>query len=100
MAMLVGERIDQTPIAIVVVEDDAAAIIGQSALAALRKAGIAADIVATGSPRKRFDKANKLNPAILIVADMHDGLPILSVRKSADGGFEAQVRGLIDPIYK
>jgi len=100
LAMLMGERVDETPTAIVVVEHDGAALIGQSALSALRRSGIPSDIIATGSPRKRFDKANKLNPGILVVADMHNDLPLLSVRKSADGSLEARVRGLIDPIYK
>ena len=100
LAMLVGEREQTRPTAIVVVEDDGATQVGLSALAALRRDGIDADIVATGSPRKRFDKAVKMNAVILVVADTHNELPLLSVRKFDDGELEARVRGLIDPIYK
>ena len=100
LAMLVSGSEQTNPTAVVVVEDDSAANIGRSALAALRHAGIDADIVATGSPRKRFDKAVKLKSGILIVADMHNDLPLLSVRSSDDGELEARVRGLIDPIYE
>ena len=100
LAMLVGEREQTRPTAIVVVEDDGAAQVAQSALAALRSEGIDADIVATGSPRKRFDKAVKMNSAILIVADTHKEQPLLSVRKSDDAELEARVRGLIDPIHE
>ena len=98
LAMLVGEREQDRPTAVVVVEDDDAIAIGQRALAMLRGSGIDAELIASGSPRKRFDKAVKLNAAILVVADSHNDLPLLSVRKSDDGELEARVRGLLDPI--
>src|SRR5690606_21308482 len=46
----------------VVVEDDRALTSGMRMLAAMRRAGISADIMASGSPRKRFDKAVKAGP--------------------------------------
>ena len=100
LAMLCGEREQDRPAAVVVVENDNAIAIGQRALATLRTSGIDAELVASGSPRKRFDKAVKLNAAILVVADSHNDLPLLSVRKSDDGELEARVRGLLDPIYE
>jgi histidyl-tRNA synthetase len=39
----------------------------------LRRAGVAAELVASGSPRKRFDRARKLDPAVLISLDLRDG---------------------------
>jgi histidyl-tRNA synthetase len=57
----------------VVVEDDIAAIRGQRLLVDLRHAGIIADIVNTGSPRKRFDKAVKCNPMAIIALGIGDG---------------------------
>ena len=35
---------------------------GFTALQELRRNGLSAEIIASGSPRKRFDKASKLNP--------------------------------------
>jgi histidyl-tRNA synthetase len=57
----------------VVVEDDIAAIRGQRLLVDLRHAGIISDIVYTGSPRKRFDKAVKCNPMAIIALGIGDG---------------------------
>ena len=57
----------------VVVEDDVAAIRGQRLLVDLRHAGIISDIVYTGSPRKRFDKAVKCNPMAIIALGIGDG---------------------------
>ena len=50
----------------VVVEDDAAQAAGIRTVTALRRAGLAAELVATGSPRKRYDKALKLDPAATV----------------------------------
>ena len=46
----------------VVVEDDRAQTAAMTAVASLRRAGMSAELVATGSPRKRYDKALKLDP--------------------------------------
>jgi histidyl-tRNA synthetase len=66
LAMLV-DMPDIEPIdVIVVVEDDRAQQDGIKVLAALRRAGIRADSIASGSPRKRFDKAMKLAPQAIL----------------------------------
>ena len=46
-------------------EDDAVLM-----TSAFRRAGFSTELVATGSPRKRFDKARKAEPAILISLDI------------------------------
>ena len=51
------------------IEDDAAISFGIGALKALRSAGLSADMIATGSPRKRFDKASKLPSRVLVATD-------------------------------
>jgi histidyl-tRNA synthetase len=63
LAMLLEEPEVSGPDVVVVVEDDAATVAATAALATLRRAGISAEFVATGSPRKRYDKAMKLDPA-------------------------------------
>ena len=50
------------PDVVLVVEDDAAMADAVAELARLRRAGVAAELVATGSPKKRYDKALKLEP--------------------------------------
>ena len=41
--------------------------------AAYRKAGFRAEQFVTGSPRKRFDRAKKANPAVLVSLEVRDG---------------------------
>jgi len=61
LAMLVDGVGDYSLDVVIALEDDRAFTFAQSVLATLRGEGISADIVATGSPRKRFDKAAKMN---------------------------------------
>nr|WP_137676831.1 histidine--tRNA ligase [Parerythrobacter lutipelagi] len=66
LAMLVGEN-DQAPAdVIVIVEDDSFIGQGISALRLLRQDGLTAELISSGSPRKRFDKASKLNPRAIL----------------------------------
>src|SRR5690606_28136497 len=60
LAMLVGERGDSVADVVVVVEDDAQIARGVEAVTALRREGFSAELVASGSPRKRFDKTVKM----------------------------------------
>lgn len=68
LAMLVGEREEAGPDAILVVEDDSLQAMSHagSALARLRNGGVSADLIATGSPRKRYDKAVKRRPGAIL----------------------------------
>ena len=73
LAMLVvdcnAERLDVAIVAENVErEADAAAM-----TSAFRRAGFATEIFATGSPRKRFDKARKTDCRVLISLDIRDG---------------------------
>jgi histidyl-tRNA synthetase len=63
LAMLAEEVEAERPEVVVVVEDDGAAGGAQAAVARLRRTGVATELVATGSPRKRYDRALKLDPA-------------------------------------
>ncbi|WP_294189999.1 histidine--tRNA ligase [uncultured Sphingomonas sp.] len=73
LAMLLEEPMVSGPDVVVVIEDDAAQAEATAALAKLRRAGVSAELVATGSPRKRYDKALKLDPAETVTfrADGH-----------------------------
>ena len=80
LAMLVGERGEANADAIVVVEDDALLSEAIAAISKLRQAGFSADLVATGSPRKRFDKASKMGAAALVSFALRDGQASVRVR--------------------
>jgi histidyl-tRNA synthetase len=83
LAMLVadaGTAKEDTLTAILVVEDDAALAHAQRAIAALRQHGIDAEMIATGSPRKRFDKGVKLGARVLVSFVVRDGVPVANLR--------------------
>ena len=98
LAMLVGEIEGNEPSAIIVVEDDAAVAIGRRALSALRGAGIDCDIIDSGSPRKRFDKAVKQRAKVIVVATIYNGEPLLSHRPSDARETELQVRTVLETV--
>ena len=45
-----------------------------------RRSGFSVELVATGSPRKRFDRAKKLDPAAIVLLDIRDGTPSRSIK--------------------
>jgi histidyl-tRNA synthetase len=73
LAMLVGDMGEPKADVIVVVEDDALLDISYSALQKLRAAGFNAEMIATGSPRKRFDKATKAGAKGIVSFTTHNG---------------------------
>ncbi len=73
LAMLVGEQ-GESPLEVAVVAENAEREGEASALAArYRRAGYSAEAFVIGSPRKRYDRAKKAGPAILISLDVRDG---------------------------
>jgi len=73
LAMLVGEREAEVTDVIVVVEDDAALAEGLAAVSRLRRSGTSAELFASGSPRKRFDKAVKQGAKAIYALSIRDG---------------------------
>jgi histidyl-tRNA synthetase len=87
LAMLVGERGEAKVDAIVVVENDDKLLAGVSLVNDLRRAGFATELFASGSPRKRFDKAKKVpSHTLLSFAVTEEGSPL---RIMGDGGSTA-----------
>jgi histidyl-tRNA synthetase len=58
--------------------------------AELRRQGIAAEIFATGSARKRYDRALKTNPAAIVSFDVRDGVPTHGFRLLNDENVNAR----------
>ncbi|HEV2597525.1 histidine--tRNA ligase [Sphingopyxis sp.] len=97
LAMLLADDvIDNRLDAVIAVEDDSQLTIAMKAMAALRNGGFATEIVASGSPRKRFDKAAKIPAHALISVGTRDGALHINVRGDGDGAkqVEAVVRSL------
>jgi histidyl-tRNA synthetase len=87
LAMLVGERGDTAADVVVVVEDDALLSAAIAAVTRIRASGMSAELVASGSPRKRFDKASKMGATGLVSFAMRDGAESVRVR----GGNQAAI---------
>ena len=84
LAMLVGER-DTNPLQFALaVEDDAAFEWAARVAAILRRQSISVELVTTGSPRKRFDKAIKLNPTVLGAAAYRDDKLVHHLRTATE----------------
>ena len=85
LAMLVGERdTDAIADAIVVAEDDAAIPDATAAIGRLRRAGISAEMMASGSPRKRFDKAVKIGAEAIVAFAVREGEVARRIRAEDD----------------
>ncbi len=70
LAMLVGEVATLAPEVVVVVENDAVLPAAIAAMGKLRRSGVVAELFATGSPRKRFDKAVKEGANAIVSFDV------------------------------
>lgn len=93
LAMLVGEVGEAAAEIIVVVEDDSVLQDGIGIASALRRAGISADLLASGSPRKRFDKAVKQEPKAILALSVDNG--VISHRLRITGGDEVAIEGVL-----
>ncbi|MCW2336656.1 histidyl-tRNA synthetase [Sphingobium sp. B2D3A] len=80
LGMLLGDSGSQKLDAVIALEDDGLLSLAMRGLTALRQAGHSADLVATGSARKRFDKAAKIDAHALISLGTRDGAIYLNVR--------------------
>ncbi|MDG5748301.1 histidine--tRNA ligase [Qipengyuania sp. XHP0207] len=93
LAMLVGDRIEPNADVIVVVENDDLIDHAIAAIAKIRAGGHSAELMATGSPRKRFDKAVKAGADKIVAFDMRDGTE--HVRFKADDKATASLEKLL-----
>ena len=73
LAMLIdGVEVEKLDV-IIAVEDDHALADATATQADLRRARISTDIIASGSPRKRFDKATKVNARVILSFVIREG---------------------------
>ena len=93
LAMLIDAPAQNRAFVALVVENDAVQDDGVRTAAALRRAGIAVEIVGSGSPRKRYDRAMKLSPGAILSLDQQDGAT--TRRFKALGGNVGDVEGVL-----
>ena len=93
LAMLIEEPKAAAIDVIIAVEDDRALRVAQSTLRALRGNGLVADMIATGSPRKRFDKAAKVNARVIQSLVVRDGKVFSGLR--GDDAMVQQISSLL-----
>ena len=85
LAMLLDDDVIDTRLdAVIAVEDDGLIEYAMKLLAAMRHKGLATEIVATGSPRKRFDKAGKIPALSLIAIGTRDGQSYTNIRGDSE----------------
>jgi len=98
LAMLCEAPDVETPDVLVVAETDEFVGSAISIVAGLRRAGYVADSVISGSPKKRYDKALKLDPGYTISLSRIGGLPHVGERDLRGKFNPAEFRAIVDPI--
>jgi histidyl-tRNA synthetase len=102
LAMLVQEAgsLDLPNLELVIVAENAAwESEALRLLAAVRRAGLSCEAIVTGSPRKRFDRAIKLNPAHIISLDIRNEIPGINERPLREGGIDlVKLRAVVSQV--
>lgn len=98
LAMMLDEPRGELLNVIIAVEDDLAIPAAQKIAAALRRNKLSADMVATGSPRKRYDKATKINAYVLMSVRWSDGVPVVRTQSADANDILARVKVILDGL--
>jgi len=93
LAMLVGDLAAPRLNVAIALEDDALLADAYALLAQLRAAEISAELVSTGSPRKRYDKAVKMAPDVILGLSTRDGQAQLKTQ-AQDAAMGDRVAGI------
>lgn len=94
LAMMIGAPQADLIDAAIVVEDDAAMGAAWESAVRLRAAGLSVELVAIGSPRKRFDRAVKKGAREIVVLGFSDGMVTRRVKSNEQPRAEALLAGL------
>ena len=91
LAMMIEAPPAESLDVIIVVDDDRAQTAGAKVLAHLRSRGLASDIIAAGSPRKRFDRAVKRGANEILILSVGDQRVTSRLKTSGEGRAEAEL---------
>jgi histidyl-tRNA synthetase len=95
LAMLVGEVPNQRLDVAIAVEADELLPASHRIAFELRKAGYSVETVTSGSARKRYDKASKLDPMLLASLQIRDGLPGFNSRTQIESESVGEIEAII-----
>jgi len=98
LAMMIDAPEAEKPQIAVVVESPERQADALAILAGLRRSNLSAELFASGSPRKRYDKALKADPAMVISVDVRDGVPGRFNRILREGVDVARVQAVLDAV--
>jgi histidyl-tRNA synthetase len=82
LAMLVGAREEERLDVAIALEDDSHSDVAIAMARHLRNSRYSVEVVSSGSVKKRFDKAAKMNPAYIISVSDEDGEPSRGTRST------------------
>jgi histidyl-tRNA synthetase len=98
LAMLIEEPAKETVDVAVIAEADEFGLAAVSLTSKLRREGFSAESIVTGSPRKRYDKALKSDPAYTISFSRRDGLVHIGERGLRAQFHPDQFRSIVDSV--
>jgi len=99
LGMMIDAPLAETPGIAVVAESRELEPEALTMLAKLRRSGFSAELFASGSPRKRYEKALKADPAMTISFDVRDGVPERYNRLLKPNDIDpARVQAVIDAV--
>jgi histidyl-tRNA synthetase len=98
LAMMIDAPVVETLNVVIVLDDDRAQTAGAKVLAHLRARGLASDIIATGSPRKRFDRAVKRGANEILILSVGDQRVTSRVKTSGEARAEAAMADFAWPL--
>ncbi len=98
LAMMIEAPPIETLDVVVVVDDDRAQTAGAKVLAHLRARALATDLMATGSPRKRFDRAVKRGANQILVLSVADQRVTFRLKTSGEARADAELASFDWPL--
>jgi histidyl-tRNA synthetase len=98
LAMLVDAPSIEALTVIIALENDRSLSDAHKIMSTLRRAGLSADMVASGSEKKRFDKASKINAKVLVALN-HDGVKTtINIRSATNSPERIKVQDALDGL--
>lgn len=98
LAMLVPEPPAPHPDVILAVEDDRLIQTGITALKLLRAEGLSADMIATGSPKKRYEKASRIPAKVLASMSFRGDEVVINIRAATPSDISATVERVLQDL--
>jgi histidyl-tRNA synthetase len=95
LAMLVGAREEESLLIGIAVEHDDLVTAANRAASDLRARGMSVEVVASGSVKKRFDKATKLKPLYLVSLRLDNGNPSYTIKSAEHSDAYATINSVI-----